>query len=187
MDEKKISDAAENTERPAEEKSTSALFPDENDLLNEGNQEYETKTSTDFESSLSSVSDKEKDEIKPKWNWGAFSFPLFFGIAHRAYLGLLILLAAVPWVGLIFAIIWMIVFGFNGEKWALENPDNQYRDNEEFRKVMDGWNRSGFVGFIIGIVIISILIIIGVIFIVFALNHFDQIQDQIQQQSNFNY
>lgn len=78
---------------------------------------------------------------------------MWFGIANRAYLGLLILLTLVPWVGWIFGIVWMIVFGFHGEKWALENRDNKYRDEEEFRKVMDGWNRAGFVAFIIGIVL----------------------------------
>ncbi|MCT0033762.1 hypothetical protein EFE21_13690, partial [Lactococcus lactis subsp. lactis] len=79
-----------------------------------------------------------QDEIKTKWNWGAFSFPMWFGIANRAYLGLLILIGLIPWIGWIFGIVWMIVFGFNGEKWALENRDNKYRDEEEFRKVMDG-------------------------------------------------
>lgn len=50
-----------------------------------------------------------QDEIKTKWNWGAFSFPMWFGIANRAYLGLLILIGLIPWIGWIFGIVWMIV------------------------------------------------------------------------------
>ncbi len=94
-----------------------------------------------------------QDEIKTKWNWGAFALTMWFGIANRAYLGLLILLTLVPWVGWYFWDCMDDRFGFNGEKWALENRDNKYRDEEEFRKVMDGWNRAGFVAFIIGIVL----------------------------------
>lgn len=45
-----------------------------------------------------------QDEIKTKWNWGAFSFPMWFGIANRAYLGLLILIGLIPWIGWIFGI-----------------------------------------------------------------------------------
>jgi hypothetical protein len=93
-----------------------------------------------------------KSSITPKWNWGAMAMPVFFGIANRSYLGLLSLLAIIPWIGWIFGIVWAIVFGLNGERWALQNPDNRYRDEEEFRKVMDGWNRAGLVAFIIGVI-----------------------------------
>ena len=110
------------------------------------------------------------EPIKTKWNWGAFSFTLFFGVAHRAYLGLLILLGLVPWIGPIFALVWAIIFGFNGEKWALENPDNHYRDEEEFRKVMDGWNRAGLVGFIIGIVAVVLSIVFIVAMLIWLVN-----------------
>lgn len=98
-----------------------------------------------------------KSEFTPKWNWGAMAMPIFFGVANRSYLGLLSLLALIPWIGWIFGIVWAIVFGINGERWALQNPDNNYRDEEEFRKVMDGWNRAGLVAFIISIVI-SVLV-----------------------------
>lgn len=113
-----------------------------------------------------SNSEKSHEPIKPKWNWGAFAFPLFFGVAHRVYLGLLILLVAIPGVGPLFGIIWSIIFGFNGEKWALENRDNRYRDEEEFRKNMDGWNRAGLIGFILYIVV-GILIVAGLILLIF--------------------
>ncbi len=45
------------------------------------------------------------------------------------------LLVVIPWIGWIFGIVWAIVFGLNGERWALQNPDNRYRDEEEFRRL----------------------------------------------------
>ncbi|MDR2059582.1 MAG: hypothetical protein LBP66_05565 [Lactococcus lactis] len=126
-----------------------------------------------------------QDEIKTKWNWGAFALTMWFGIANRAYLGLLILLTLVPWVGWIFGIVWMIVFGFNGEKWALENRDNKYRDEEEFRKVMDGWNRAGFVAFIIGIVLFVIAILILIFVLVFAFNSYNNFDNGYRNFGNY--
>lgn len=126
-----------------------------------------------------------QDEIKTKWNWGAFSFPMWFGIANRAYLGLLILIGLIPWIGWIFGIVWMIVFGFNGEKWALENRDNKYRDEEEFRKVMDGWNRAGFVAFIIGIVLFVIAILILIFVLVFAFNSYNDFDNGYHNFGNY--
>ncbi|RZI49350.1 hypothetical protein [Lactococcus kimchii] len=111
-----------------------------------------------------------QSEIKTKWNWGAFSFTMWFGIAHRAYLGLLILLGLIPWIGWIFALVWMIIFGLNGEKWALENTANHYRDEEEFRKIMDGWNRAGLIAFIVGIVAFVLLAFLLVAFVIFMVN-----------------
>ena len=101
--------------------------------------------------------------IETKFNWGAFVSPFSFGIAHKTYLGLLSLLAIIPILGWIFAIVWAFVFGFNGEKWALENSANQYRDNEEFRKVMSPWHRYGLVAFIIAAAVIVIYLIVFIV------------------------
>jgi hypothetical protein len=131
--------------------------------------------------------DKNESEIKTKWNWGAFSFTMWFGIGNRAYLGLLILLGMVPWIGWIFAIVWMIIFGLNGEKWALQNHDNNYRDEEEFRKIMDSWNRAGFIGFIIGAAVLVLSLIVLAIVVGFAFNNLDLIHNQINQNYRGNY
>lgn len=100
-----------------------------------------------------------KSKINTKWNWGAMALPVFFGIANRSYLGLLSLLVIVPGIGWVFGIAWAIVFGINGERWALQNPDNRYRDEEEFRKIMDGWNRAGLVAFIIGVAAVIFMLL----------------------------
>ncbi|MFC4653167.1 hypothetical protein ACFO26_09655 [Lactococcus nasutitermitis] len=113
--------------------------------------------------------------FKTKWNWGAFSMPLVFGIAHRSYLGLLVLLGMVPFIGWIFGFVWMIVFGINAEKWTLNNLDNHYRDEEEFRKIMDTWNLAGIVVFIIGVVIAVLSIFLFIFIIVSAVNSYNNI------------
>lgn len=117
-----------------------------------------------------------KSGITPKWNWGAMAMPVFFGVANRSYLGLLSLLVCIPWLGWIFGIVWAIVFGINGERWALQNPDNRYRDEEEFRKVMDGWNRAGLVAFIIGAVVIVLLLLFFMILGAAIFSNMDQLQ-----------
>lgn len=117
-----------------------------------------------------------KSGITPKWNWGAMAMPVFFGVANRSYLGLLSLLVVIPWIGWIFGIVWAIVFGLNGERWALQNPDNRYRDEEEFRKVMDGWNRAGLVAFIIGAVVTVLLLLFFMIIGAAIFSNMDQLQ-----------
>lgn len=117
-----------------------------------------------------------KSGITPKWNWGAMAMPVFFGVANRSYLGLLSLLVVIPWIGWVFGIVWAIVFGLNGERWALQNPDNRYRDEEEFRKVMDGWNRAGLVAFIIGAVVTVLLLLFFMIIGAAIFSNMDQLQ-----------
>ena len=70
-------------------------------------------------------------------------------------------------------------------KWALENRDNKYRDEEEFRKVMDGWNRAGFVAFIIGIVLFVIAILILIFVLVFAFNSYNNFDNGYRDFGNY--
>lgn len=95
----------------------------------------------------------EKQNFETKWNWGAFVNPIGFGIGNRAYLGLL---AFVPLLN----IIWIFISGAKAESWALSNPNNSYRDEEEFRNVMDSWKRAGFVQFLIILAIFVLYIIV---------------------------
>ncbi|MCT0016603.1 ribonuclease G [Lactococcus lactis subsp. lactis] len=90
-----------------------------------------------------------------RWNWGAFIDPFGFGIGNRAYLCLFVLIP-------IFNIIWIFVSGAKAESWALNNSTNTYRDEEEFRNVMDSWKRAGFVNFLIFVVIFVLYILLAV-------------------------
>lgn len=79
-----------------------------------------------------------------RFNWGAFSLTIIWGIGNRCYITLLCL---VPIVGIIMS----FVAGFKGNEWALQK--NRYRDMEEFAQVQDTWNRAGFVCFIAQLVL----------------------------------
>ena len=78
-----------------------------------------------------------------RFNWGAFSLTIIWGIGNHCYITLLCL---VPIVGIIMS----FVAGFKGNEWALQN--NRYRDMEEFAQVQDTWNSAGFVVFIVQLI-----------------------------------
>jgi len=96
----------------------------------------------------------EKQNFETKWNWGAFIDPVGFGIGNRAYLCLLTL---VPLLN----IVWLFISGAKAEGWALKNTTATYRDEQEFRMVMDSWQRAGFVQFLIfaGVVALYLILI----------------------------
>jgi ABC-type glycerol-3-phosphate transport system permease component len=85
---------------------------------------------------------------------------------------LLILIAIIPIIGWIFGLVWIFISGFNGEKWALNNPENHYRDEAEFRLVMSTWNRAGLVNFIIAAAVIALYILFFVVVGFSFLNEF---------------
>jgi hypothetical protein len=91
---------------------------------------------------------------RTKWNWAGLSQTFDVGIGNRAYLTLLVLIPVVN-------LIWIFVSGAKVEQWARDNETNVYRDEIEFRQIMDTWNRSGFVQFII---LIVILVLYGLFF-----------------------
>jgi len=84
------------------------------------------------------------NELK-KWNWGAFSLNIMWGIGNKTYLPLLCL---VP----VFNLVWIFICGIKGNEWAWKDGD--YTDVETFKKVQSTWNRAGLVMFIIWIAII---------------------------------
>ncbi len=93
-------------------------------------------------------------ELK-KWSWGAFSFTVWWGIGHKAYLSLLVL---VPF----FSLIWMIVCGVKGHEWAWKAGN--YIDANHFNAVMEPWNRAGKIAFIVGIIYFAFMILFFIIY-----------------------
>lgn len=91
-----------------------------------------------------------------KWNWGAFMFPLFWGIGNKSYLALLTL---IPYIGFIMN----FICGALGNKWAYNNTSMYYDSPEEFAKAQQSWNRAGFIFFIISITLAAIAIIFSII------------------------
>ncbi|MCI1986259.1 MAG: ribonuclease G [Lactobacillus sp.] len=89
------------------------------------------------------------EEIK-HWNWGAFSFNMFWGIGNKSYLPLLMLIP-------LFNLVWVFICGAKGNEWAWQNGD--YQDVETFNAVQATWNRAGFVAFLIYIISFAVVFI----------------------------
>ena len=108
------------------------------------------------------------EEKAIRWNWGAFSNPVVFGVANRTYktilaflpclipcltvilwiyniIPLYVFLASLP---LLFA--WNVSCGLFAERWVWAT--GQYEDGATFRAVMDTWNRAGLLKFVVGII-----------------------------------
>ncbi|MFC4621049.1 zinc ribbon domain-containing protein [Comamonas nitrativorans] len=79
------------------------------------------------------------------WSWGAFLLSWVWAIGNKTWIGLL---ALIPYVGLIMA----IVLGIKGREWAWQNKE--WDSVEHFQRVQKQWNRWAFI-------IIGALIVIG--------------------------
>lgn len=84
-----------------------------------------------------------------KWNWGAFTFSIWWGIGHKVYLPLLCL---VPLLN----IVWVFVCGAKGNTWLWET--GQYKTVDELNASQESWKRAGFVAFIACLVVFAISI-----------------------------
>ncbi|EPH77713.1 hypothetical protein D929_00038 [Enterococcus faecalis 02-MB-P-10] len=101
------------------------------------------------------------EEIK-KWNWGAFSLNILWGIGNKTYLPLLCL---IPF----FNLVWIFVCGIKGNEWAWK--DGEYTDVETFKKVQKTWNRAGITLFIIQIAIIILYFVLFATFFSILFNN----------------
>ncbi|ELS0478071.1 ribonuclease G [Enterococcus faecalis] len=97
-----------------------------------------------------------------KWNWGAFSLNILWGIGNKTYLPLLCL---IPF----FNLVWIFVCGIKGNEWAWK--DGEYTDVETFKKVQKTWNRAGITLFIIQIAIIILYFVLFATFFSILFNN----------------
>ena len=112
------------------------------------------------------------EEIK-KWNWGAFSLNIIWGIGNKTYLPLLCLIP-------LFNLVWVFICGFKGNEWVWR--DGNYTDIETFKQVQKTWSRAGIAMFIIQIAIILLYLV----FVVFILSSLWYIRDSFIRDS-YNY
>ncbi len=89
------------------------------------------------------------------WSWGAFLFNWIWAIGNKTWIGLL---ALVPYLGFIFA----IVLGIKGREWAWQNK--QWDSIEHFQRVQKKWSFWGVIlfCFLVGIAIIGIIAAIAI-------------------------
>ncbi len=118
------------------------------------------------------VNQEVPEEIK-KWNWGAFSLNIIWGIGNKTYLPLLCLIP-------LFNLVWVFICGFKGNEWAWR--DGNYTDVETFKQVQKTWSRAGIAMFIIQIAIILLYLA----FVVFILSSLWYIRDSFIRDS-YNY
>ena len=98
------------------------------------------------------------ENIKKKFNWGAFLLTWIWGICNKVYITLFIIpIAYIPKVGLIINIFISIWLGFNGNKLALKNKKND--DLENFLKHQKKWAIAGFIYCFIIILITTFIMI----------------------------
>ncbi|WP_407878473.1 ribonuclease G [Furfurilactobacillus entadae] len=95
-----------------------------------------------------------------KWNWGAFTFNIFWGIGNKTYLPLLCL---IPF----FNLGWIFVCGVKGDEWAWR--DGHYTDVATFKQVQATWNRAGFVSFIINVSILGLYLIFAIFAVIIGI------------------
>lgn len=94
-------------------------------------------------------------EIK-KWNWGAFTFNIVWGIGNYTYLPLICLIPIIN-------IVWIFVCGFKGNEWAWKS--GKFTNIEDFLATQETWSRAGFVYFIVSISVLALILFLSLLFI----------------------
>ena len=98
----------------------------------------------------------EDTKIIKKWNWGAFTFNIWWGIGNKCYMPLLCLIPVIN-------IVMIFACGACGNRWLWNT--GQYKTPKEMRNVQKSWNTAGFISFIL-IIIIAVLYIIVLVYAV---------------------
>ena len=95
-------------------------------------------------------SQAEIDKALEKWNWGAFFCTWLWGIFHRMYWPLLILVvAAIPYLGQVCSISLCVYMGLKGSRIAWDC--GKYKDFESYKNAQRNWAIGGLIWFIISV------------------------------------
>ena len=86
------------------------------------------------------------------WSWGAFLLSWIWSIGNKTWIGLL---ALIPYVGLIVA----IILGFKGREWAWKNKN--WASLDEFNRVQRQWSKWGLI-IVLGIFVTGIIAAIAI-------------------------
>ena len=81
-----------------------------------------------------------------RWNWGAFSLNVIWGLVHHCWWTLL---CCIP----VFGLFWMFFCGWKGNEWAWEKGD--YSSVEEFEQKELGWTVAGVIVFVLVLIRLS--------------------------------
>ncbi|MBC8514643.1 hypothetical protein H8D30_02140 [bacterium] len=92
--------------------------------------------------------------------FGAFALPLFWGVAHEAWIGVgVVLVAFVPTVGSIASLVGMIYMGIKGHEMGWEHHKSRGGDSASYHQRESVWRTWGIVGFIIQVIGTVVMIV----------------------------
>ena len=98
------------------------------------------------------------DEVKNKFNWGAFLLSWIWGIGNKTYLTFIYLLVLfIPFVGQIAALGLCIWFGIKGNEWAWQNKN--FQSVKAFHEYQKKWVLGAILGYIL-MFVTSILFVV---------------------------
>ncbi len=109
------------------------------------------------------------EEVKNKFNWGAFLLNWIWGIGNNSYITLVIFLSCIAvfipfFIGLFISLALCIWFGIKGNEWAWQNK--QFESIEAFHNYQKKWAIAGVIFSIIGTVIIILATAFGLVAII---------------------
>lgn len=85
------------------------------------------------------------------WNWGAFLLSWIWAIGNHVWIGLLVLLSFVPFIGGIIALVMVIMLGIKGNEWAWKAK--KWDSVEHFKTVQRKWAKWGVILLIVSVVV----------------------------------
>lgn len=104
-------------------------------------------------------SQAEIDKALEKWNWGAFFCTWLWGVFHRMYWPLLILVVAyIPYIGQVCSLCLCVYMGLKGSRIAWDS--GKYKDFESYKRAQRNWAIGGVVWFIISLSALAYLVYI---------------------------
>ena len=95
-------------------------------------------------------SQAEIDKALGKWNWGAFFCTWLWGVCHKMYWPLLIIIVgAIPYVGQVCSIVLCVYLGMKGSRIAWDS--GRYKDFDAYKRAQHRWAIGGVIWFLLSL------------------------------------
>lgn len=105
------------------------------------------------------------DEIKG-WSWGGFCLNWFWAIFNNTWIGLLVFIPHIPFIGSYIPfidIIMLFVLGFKGREWAWRNK--KWQSIEHFKSVQRKWSIASLLFYLFILLFVALMIYFDVGFV----------------------
>lgn len=112
--------------------------------VREQNKQYDNHESS-YEYSQAEI-----DKALDNWNWGAFFCSWLWGIIHKVYWPLLMLIVGfIPYAGIMFNFFISVYLGLKGSRLAWES--GRYKDFEDYKRNQLRWAIGGLIWFLLNV------------------------------------